>query len=80
MRAQQERQFDEYERAAFIAMMHENASRIKRPKLSDLFKRPLDVDLAETKTKEMTEKSRHATEWMSQFTIFSDANLGGGKE
>lgn len=72
MRAQQERKFDDYEREAFVAMMHENASRIKRPKVSDLFKRPVDVELAEKKTKELVDKSRHASEWMSQFTLFSD--------
>ncbi|MBO0602697.1 hypothetical protein I2483_13600 [Sporosarcina sp. E16_3] len=71
MRAQQERQFDEYERMAFASIMQESATRAKRPKASDLFKRPVDVDAAEKKVEDLLKKSRNASEWMEQFTLFT---------
>ncbi|MHC8516770.1 hypothetical protein [Sporosarcina sp. ITBMC105] len=72
MRAQQERQFDEYERMAFAAVMREGAHRSKRPKVGDLFKRPVDAVAAEKKTADLLEKSRMASEWMAQFSLFGE--------
>jgi len=40
MRAENERRYDDYERMAVQALMIEKAHREKRPKLTDLFKRP----------------------------------------
>jgi len=54
LRAQQERQFDAYEREATYAIWYEKAHRDKRPKPSDLFSRKKaktqeKVNLAELK-------------------------------
>jgi hypothetical protein len=67
--AQRERQLDEYERMADKAMMHEIAHRAKRPKRSDLFKRPSSDEIELQKLEEMAEQAKHATEWLSQFQI-----------
>lgn len=77
MRAQQERQFDDYEREAFVAIMHENAARSKRLKMSDLFKRPVDATLAKKKTQELAEKAKMASDWISQFTLFNNQGKEG---
>ena len=66
LKAQQERQYDEYEREAHIAIMHEAAHRATRPKASDLFKRPAD-GVTEENLRKQAEKSKHAEEWLSQF-------------
>ncbi len=65
-RAQQERRYDDYELASVIAVMHEAAHRAKRPKASDLFKRPAD-GVTEDKIRKQAEKAKHAEEWLSQF-------------
>lgn len=70
MSAQIERQYDEYEREAIIAIMHENAHRSKRPKSSDLFKRPVDDYTAKKKTESLKEKAEHASNWLAQFEQF----------
>lgn len=48
-------------------MMHEIAHRAKKPKKSDLFKRPVDEEKEAEKLADMAEQSKHATEWLSQF-------------
>lgn len=68
LKGEQERQFDEYERASQIAIMHEAARRAKRPKASDLFKRP-DAGITEQSVKEKFEQSQHADEWLSQWNF-----------
>ncbi|MBM7600423.1 hypothetical protein JOC34_002814 [Virgibacillus halotolerans] len=50
-------------------MMQEKASRAKRPKITDLFKRPVDEELARKKTESMVEQTEHTQEWLSQFEI-----------
>lgn len=67
--AQKERQLDEYERMADMAMMIEIAQRSKKPKRSDLFKRPVDEDKAAQELEKMAEQAQHASEWLSQFNI-----------
>lgn len=70
MSAQVERQYDELERAAFVAFMHEVAHRTKKPKVSDLFKRPVDGHTAEKKVESLKEKADNASEYLAQFTQF----------
>ncbi len=71
MSAQIERQYDELEREALIAIMREGAHRSKRPKVSDLFKRPLDEHTAKKETESLKEKADHASAWLAQFEQFS---------
>lgn len=71
MSAQIERQYDELEREAFIAIMHEAAHRAKRPKVTDLFKRPVDGFEAEQKVESLKEKAENASEWLAQFEQFN---------
>lgn len=72
MRANVERKYDDYEDMALQAMMNRQATNAKRLKQSDLFKRPVDKDKAESKAEELKQKAEQASEWMSQFTQFSD--------
>lgn len=67
MRAQTERQYDEYERMAYGAWMVENASRMKKPKTTDLFKRPSDEAKKRKSTKELREKLDAQQALLSQF-------------
>lgn len=69
MRAEQERRYDDYERMTTGALMNRQAYHAKSLKPSDLFKRPLDTELAKKKAEELIEKTRHTSEWLSQFTI-----------
>ncbi len=63
-----ERQYDEYERMSYAAMMVENASRIKHPKATDLFKRPT-TQATERKSMEERKQDADATnEWLSRLT------------
>lgn len=78
MRAQVERQYDELERLAIVAIMHEAAHRSKRPKASDLFKRPVDEEEAKSKVEELKEKAEHATEWLAQFEQFNRKEVANG--
>jgi len=71
MRANVERIYDDYERAAVEALMRENAHRSKRPKVSDLFKRPVDDIEAKERTEDLLEKAEQANAWLSQFEQFS---------
>ncbi|WP_412733872.1 phage tail assembly chaperone [Heyndrickxia sporothermodurans] len=66
--AQQKRRYDEYEREATLAIMRESAHRAKRPKASDLFKRPKD-DADERKLMKKAELAEHQAEWLAQFAI-----------
>ncbi|MCR6110068.1 phage tail assembly chaperone [Bacillus sp. A301a_S52] len=68
MRMESEHLHDELERAARIALMHEQASRAKRPKLSDLYKRPTNEHNDETLA-DKAEAANHAQEWLAQFTF-----------
>lgn len=82
MSAQVERQYDELEREAFIAIMHEAAHRAKKPKATDLFQRPVDGYTAEKKVETLKEKAEKATEWLSQFEQFNfgrEEEANGGK-
>lgn len=72
MRANVERIYDEYERKAVEALMHENAHRSKRPKVSDLFKRPVDGEVAGKKSDDMRERADYTLDWITQFEQFSD--------
>lgn len=76
MRANVERIYDEYERKAIEALMRENAHRSKRPKVSDLFKRPVDEETAKNRTQDLKEKAEQASAWLSQFEQFNSV----GKE
>lgn len=62
MKAQTERQYDDYERMSLGALMVENASRIKKPKTTDLFKRPNGKEregrMSAKELKEYTEKQQ----------------------
>ena len=71
MLAQRERQYDEYERMAFGAMMGENASRIKKPNTTDLFKRPTDEGSRKGRksAKELREQIEQQQALLSQFTF-----------
>ncbi|WP_255238235.1 phage tail assembly chaperone [Salipaludibacillus sp. LMS25] len=68
MRMEREHLHDELERAARIALMHEQAARAKRPKLSDLYKRPTKEHNDETLA-DKAEAAHHAQEWLAQFTF-----------
>lgn len=65
MEAQVERNHDEMQREAVIAIMHEKAHREKRPKADDLYRRP-DPDV-DRKLEEKAEQVKHAEEWLAQF-------------
>lgn len=80
MRANVERIYDEYERKAVEALMHENAHRSKRPKVSDLFKRPVDEETAKNRTQDLKEKAEQASAWLSQFEQFNSEVTTVGKE
>jgi hypothetical protein len=67
LNAQRERQYDEFEREAMFAMMHESAHRAKRPKASDLFKRPKNGEKDERKLEAMAKQAEHASEWLAQW-------------
>lgn len=69
MKAETESTYDRYQFAADTAMMQEKASRAKRPKITDLFKRPVDEEKARKKTESMVEQTEHTQEWLSQFEI-----------
>lgn len=70
MRAEVERRYDEYEKFAHFAIMREKAHREKRPKASDLFKRPPDEEVAKNKTEDLLSKKEKTMEWLSQFEQF----------
>lgn len=70
MRANVERIFDDYEREANIAIMREKAHRAKRPKSTDLYKRPKDLTKQQKKAEDMRKKSEETMAWISQFEEF----------
>lgn len=80
MRAQIERQYDELEIEALIAIMHEGAHRAKKPKASDLFKRPVGEQEAEKEVESLKEKADQASEWLAQFKQFNGGFNNEGKE
>lgn len=79
MMAQRERQYDEYERMAYGAWMIENASRIKKPKTTDLFKRPTAEDNRKGRksAKELREQIDAQQALLSQFTFTKGTTEGG---
>jgi len=70
MRAQVERRYDEYEHMASMAMMTRQAYHAKKLKQTDLFKRPLDEDIAKDKAEEARNRSEYTMKWLSQFKEF----------
>lgn len=65
MQAQVERQYDEYERKAIEAIMREAAHRAKRPKASDLFKRPKDSTVERENLSDMKEETERLNDWLA---------------
>lgn len=68
MQAQIERRYDEYERTAIEAIMYEAAHRAKRPKSSDLFKRPKDSVADNNGLSEMKEETERLNGWLAGLT------------
>lgn len=66
MQAQVERQYDEYERMAVEAIMRESAHRAKRPKASDLFKRPEDSVAERNNLSDMKEETERLNDWLAR--------------
>jgi hypothetical protein len=50
-----------------FAMMYESAHRAKRPKASDLFKRPKNGEQDERKLEAKAKQAEEASEWLAQF-------------
>lgn len=67
LKAQQERQYDGLEREAYVTIMRESAHRAKRPKASDLFRRPKPGE--ERKLAHKAEQAEEAAAWLAQFDI-----------
>jgi hypothetical protein len=68
LQAENERRYDDYERMAVQALMIEKAHREKRPKLTDLFKRP---DKQNSDKKTIDERRKEVDEinaWLSTLT------------
>lgn len=68
LKADRERGFDEMEKEARIAIIRESAHRAKRPKASDLYKRPAG-EITEADLQKKVAQAEHASEWLSQFEI-----------
>lgn len=66
--AQRDRMHDDFERAARIALMHEQAARAKKPKLSDLYQRPTATHNDEMLA-EKAKEAEHAQEWLDQYVF-----------
>ncbi|RQW19704.1 phage tail assembly chaperone [Bacillus sp. C1-1] len=69
MDAELESIHDAMEREAQIALMHEQASRSKRPKVADLYKRPSSAKKEEHSIQESVKKAEKAKHWLQQFTF-----------
>lgn len=67
LNAQQERRYDELEREAHVSIMRESAHRSKRPKASDIFRRPKPGE--EKRLEKKAEQAKEAAEWLAQFNI-----------
>lgn len=76
MHAQVERQYDDYERMAIEAIMREGAHRAKRPKASDLFKRPKDSVVEREQLSDMKAETERLNDWLATLspTRKEDAN------
>lgn len=68
MQAQVERHYDEYERKAMEAIMREAAHRAKRPKASDLFKRPKDSVVEREQLSDMKAETERLNDWLANLT------------
>ncbi len=77
MHAQGERNYDEYERSAVEAIMWEIAHRAKRPKASDLFKRPKDSVSERNNLSEMKEETERLNDWLSNLTTQGKEDADG---
>jgi hypothetical protein len=75
MRAQRERQYDEYERMAYGALMARKATNEKRIKPSDLFERPKDGSQRKGRksAKELREQIESQQALLAQFTFAKKA-------
>lgn len=60
-----ERQYDEYERMAIEAIMREGAHRAKKPKASDLFKRPKDSEVEREQLTDMKAETERLNDWLA---------------
>lgn len=70
MKAQTERQYDDYERMSYSALMGEIAHRAKKPKTTDLFKRPSGNERKGRKSaKELREQFAEQQALLAQFTF-----------
>ena len=65
MQAQVERHYDAYERTAIEAIMRESAHRAKRPKASDLFKRPKESVSERNNLKDMKQETKRLNDWLA---------------
>ena len=74
MAAQVERQYDEYERMSIGAIMREAAHRAKRPKASDLFKRPKDSVADRNDLSDMKEETERLNDWLATLQRKEEAN------
>ncbi len=68
MQAQIERHYDAYERTAIEAIMRESAHRAKKPKASDLFKRPKDSKVEREQLTDMKEETARLNDWLASLT------------
>ncbi|GAF23267.1 hypothetical protein JCM19047_3073 [Bacillus sp. JCM 19047] len=69
MDAELESIHDAMEREAQIALMHEQASRSKRPKVADLYKRPTSATKDDNSIQASVKKAEKAKNWLQQFTF-----------
>ncbi|MBS4195327.1 hypothetical protein [Lederbergia citri] len=68
MQANVERHYDEYERMAIEAIMREGAHRAKKPKATDLFKRPKEGISNRNNLAEMKEETERLNDWLARIT------------
>lgn len=66
--------YDELERAAQNAVMREVAHRSKKPKVSDLFKRPTNAKADKSRLAQLKQKTHEANAWLARLVS------GGRKE
>jgi hypothetical protein len=67
MKAQREQNYDHFEREAEFVIMREKAHRAKRPKASDLYKRPNNGHQDDRELELKVEQAKEAAAWLSQF-------------
>lgn len=68
-----ERNYDELERLAYVAIMNANAMNTKkRIKASDLFKRPTEYRESKRTADDIKRDEKETMEWLSRFEEFSE--------